>query len=236
MRKPKMILFDYGQTLADEHGFDSIAGFNAVLQYAVKNKYHYTAEDILAKWNEVYAELGEFDPQRRFEIPNSLFFAYLFPAMGIELSCTPQEVDRIYWQTASPSVATEGAEEFLAFLKEQNIRTGVISNIMASSQVLEERIKGLFPEHNFEFILATSDYMFKKPNKRIFDLALEKADLQPEDVWYIGNSYRCDVGGARSAGIYPVWYIGATSNPQGEGDVYTISCWTELQQELKRIF
>ena len=116
-----MILFDYGQTLANEHGFDSIAGFDAVLQYAIKNKYNYTASDILAKWNEIYAELGEFDPQRRFEIPNSLFFAYLFPAIGIELSCTPREVDRIYWQTASPAVATEGAEEFLAFLRKQNI-------------------------------------------------------------------------------------------------------------------
>ncbi len=28
---------------------------------------------------------------------------------------------------------------------------------------------------------------FRKPNKRIFDLALEKAELQPDEVWYIGG-------------------------------------------------
>ena len=96
-------------------------------------------------------------------------------------------------------------------------------------------LQAKFPEHTFEFILATSDYMFKKPSKRIFELALEKADLQPEDVWYVGNSYRCDVGGSRSAGIFPVWYTGATPNPQGESDVYTISHWAELKQALENL-
>lgn len=28
--------------------------------------------------------------------------------------------------------------------------------------------------------------MYRKRNKRIFEPALEKAELQPEDVWYIG--------------------------------------------------
>lgn len=74
--------------------------------------------------------------------------------------------------------------------------------------------------------------MFRKPNKRIFKLALKKADLQPEDVWYIGDNYQCDVVGARSAGIFPVWYIGATSNPQGEDDVLTISHWDELIEQI----
>lgn len=48
MRKPKMILFDYGQTLVNEKRFDGIAGINAVLRYAIKNKYNHTAEDIQA--------------------------------------------------------------------------------------------------------------------------------------------------------------------------------------------
>jgi putative hydrolase of the HAD superfamily len=121
-------------------------------------------------------------------------------------------------------------EDFLTFLKEQNIRTGVISNITYCGEVVEERINNLLPEHNFEFIIATSEYMFRKPNKRIFELALEKAGLQPEDVWYIGDNYLCDVVGARSAGIFPVWYIGATADPQGEDDVLTISHWDELRK------
>ena len=75
--------------------------------------------------------------------------------------------------------------------------------------------------------------MFRKPNKRIFELALEKACLSPEDVWYIGDNYQCDVMGARNAGIFPVWYIGATSIPQGKDDVLTVSHWNELKKQIE---
>ena len=33
---PKMVLFDYGQTLFAEQAFDGVKGTEAVLQYAVK--------------------------------------------------------------------------------------------------------------------------------------------------------------------------------------------------------
>ena len=49
-----------------------------------------------------------------------------------------------------------------------------------------ERINRLLPKNNFEFIITSSNYIFRKPHKRLFDLALEKAGLRPEEVWYIG--------------------------------------------------
>ena len=229
-----MILFDYGQTLVNEKEFDGIAGTKAVLQYATKNKYNHTAEDVQAAADAINAELGRFDSKRQYlvkaEVPNHMFTAYLYQSMGIELSLTHQDIDRAFWNAASPGVPSDGMEDVLAFLKEQDIRTGVISNIAYCGEVVEERINNLLPQHNFEFIIATSEYMFRKPNKRIFELALEKAGLQPEDVWYIGDNYLCDVVGARSAGLFPVWYIGATANPRGEDDVLTISHWDELRK------
>ncbi len=47
-------------------------------------------------------------------------------------------------------------------------------------------------------------YMFRKPNRRIFDLALEKAGLNPEEVWYIGDDFECDVKGDLNAGLFLV--------------------------------
>lgn len=37
MKKPGMILFDYGQNLVNEQFFDEIKGTEAVLKYATKN-------------------------------------------------------------------------------------------------------------------------------------------------------------------------------------------------------
>ena len=53
--KPEMIIFDYGQTLADESSFDGIAGTEAILKYAVKNKYNLTAEQVQAEADKIKA-------------------------------------------------------------------------------------------------------------------------------------------------------------------------------------
>ena len=238
MKKPKMILFDYGQTLVNEKPFDGVKGTEAVLKYATGNKYNLSAEEIQREANAINKELGRFDPARRHlfqvEVPNHMFTKYLYESLGIEMPLSDLEMDRVFWNAAAPGEPTDGIEDFLDFLKTQGIRTGVISNISYCGEAVAERISGILPKHEFEFILATSEYLYRKPNKRIFELALRKADLKPEDVWYIGDQYECDVMGAKSAGIFPVWYIGAIDLPYEEKEgVLVAKSWKELEQLLK---
>ena len=208
MKTPKMILFDYGQTLVAESKFDGVRGTAAVLQHAVRNKYNLSAEQVQARANETNQEFGRFDPEKRhlfqIEIPNTMFTPYLYESLGIEIALTNAEIDTVFWDAAAPGSATESVEDFLKFLKNREIRTGVISNISYAPSVVAARINRLLPENAFEFILTSSNYIFRKPHRRIFDLALEKADLRPDEVWYIGDQYECDVKGALNAGLYPV--------------------------------
>ncbi len=239
MKTPKMILFDYGQTLVTEQKFNGIKGTEAVLKYATKNKYHLSAEQVQAKANEINQELGRFDPEKRhlfqIEIPNTMFTSYLYESQGIDIALSNSEIDRVFWNAAAPGAPTEGIKEFLEYLKNKNIRTGVISNITYAPYVVAERINRLFPENTFEFILASSNYVFRKPNKRLFELALEKADLKPEEVWYIGDQYECDVKGALTAGMFPVWYIGAMDLPYTEDkSILTITAWDELKLQMEK--
>lgn len=133
-----------------------------------------------------------------------------------------------------PERLTEGIAAFLRFLKEKIIRTGVISNIGYYGKVVEEKINALLPENDFEFVIATSEYVFRKPNRRIFELALEKAELYPEEVWYVGDQYECDVMGAAGAGIFPVWYIGNMNRAYEKREgVLTVGSWEELQGLLE---
>ncbi len=235
MKIPKMILFDYGQTLVAERRFDGVKGTAAVLRYAVRNKYGLSAEQVQAKADEINQELGRFDPEKRhlnqIEIPNTMFTPYLYESMGIEIALTNAELDTVFWDAAAPGAATEGIEDFLKFLKNNGIRTGVISNICYDPSAVAARINRLLPENAFEFILASSNYIFRKPHRRIFDLALEKAGLRPDEVWYIGDQYECDVNGALNAGLFPVWYIGAIDLPYREDrNVLTVTDWEALRQ------
>ena len=127
MIKPKMILFDYGQTLVNEVSFDGVKGTEAVLKYAVKNKYNKTAEEVQNFANQLNKEIGRFDPEKRH------LFQYEIP--------------------------TNGIDEFLTFLKHQDIRTAVISNISYSGNAVIKRINDCIPNNDFEFIIATSEYL-----------------------------------------------------------------------------
>lgn len=233
MRKPKMILFDYGQTLVNEKAFDGVKGTEAVLKYAEKNKYNKTAEELQAYANELNKELGRFDPEKRHlfqvEVPNRMFCKYLYESQGIEIHLSSEEMDSVFWDAAAPGTPTDGVEKFLEFLKKNGIRTGVISNISYSGKAVTKRINDCLPDNDFEFIIATSEYMYRKPNKHIFELALEKAELAPEDVWFIGDQYQCDIIGAKEAGMQPVWYIGAIDMKyEQKEDVLTVKTWKEL--------
>lgn len=167
------------------------------------------------------------------EIPNDMFCGYLYESQGVELSISGAKRDKVFWDAASPGVPTEGVEEFLAFLKEQGIRRAVLSNITFCGEALANRLQEVLPEHDFEFILATSEYMYRKPNRRIFEFALEKAGLKPEEVWYIGDNYECDIEGARNAGLFPVWYLGATEKPQEpRKGILTVKSWEEVKALL----
>ena len=233
MKIPKMVLFDYGQTLIAEK-FDGLKGTEAVLQYAKRNKYHLSAEQVQAKANEINQEFGRFDPEKRhlfqIEIPNTMFTPYLYESQGIEIALSNSEIDTVFWNAAAPGMPTEGIKEFLGYLKNKGIRTGVISNISYASSVVAERINRLLPENAFEFIITSSNYIFHKPNKRIFDLALEKAGLEPDEVWYIGDQYECDVKGALNACLLPIWYIGAIDPPYiKDTNILTVKTWNEIE-------
>lgn len=237
-QKPEMILFDYGQTLIAEARFDGLKGSTAVMAHAVENKYHLTPEQVQREANAINRELQRSDPatraQRTVEVPNHMFTAYLYESLGIKINLSPEEMDRIFWDAASPGTPTEGIQVFLEFLWKAGIRTAVISNISYAGSVVAERIHRLLPNNHFEFILATSEYLFRKPHPRIFRLALEKAAVKAENAWYIGDDYACDLVGARNAGLLPIWYQGAIDFAQADHeDVHRIKSWTSLENILR---
>lgn len=114
---------------------------------------------------------------------------------------------------------------------------------MYSGDILAKRINKLLPNNHFEFIIASSEYVFRKPYPQIFEIALQKANLSPNDVWFCGDNPICDVMGAYNMGMRPVWYT-KYADPMMkhkkkctvlEEDYITISDWQELIKLLSNL-
>ena len=205
LKKPKMIIFDYGHTLAYEDKWDGIKAQKALLEYCVYNKNNLTAEQIAEFADNLYLNIIS-GRENNIEFHEHQFQKFIYEYLQIEINLSPVEIERIYWDSASMFYAMPNIKETLDYLGKNNIRTGVISNISFSGEALKKRINKLLPDNNFEFIIASSEYIFRKPDKLIFEIALNKANLEAGEVWYCGDSTDFDIAGANYAGIFPVWY------------------------------
>lgn len=65
----------------------------------------------------------------------------------------------------------------------------------------EPEIEMLGLDRFFKFRILSSRLGFKKPDVRLFNLAMEKLEVKPEESIYIGDSLQRDLVGAKGAGM-----------------------------------
>ncbi len=205
MNKPKMILFDYGNTLLHEPGFDFLRGVEALFQYIKSNKNGLTPKEVNDFSQELFKKICAVR-DLGYELHDRQFQRFLYEYLEIEFSIPLSEAERILWGNVSTGALMPNVDKMLDYINANGIRSGVISNIGWSGAALTERINRLLPQNRFEYILASSEYMFRKPNPLLFELALKKAGLHAADVWFCGDNIMADVEGSAAVGIFPVWY------------------------------
>jgi putative hydrolase of the HAD superfamily len=62
----------------------------------------------------------------------------------------------------------------------------------------------------FDVILISEEAGVSKPDKLIFQLALNKLQVHPEDALFVGDNLEKDIGGSQRAGLKGIWF-----NPRG---------------------
>ncbi len=235
MKLPKMIIFDYGDTLLCEPNWNTKKGNCELLKYATHNPNNCTVEDV-QKAAELIFGFAEDVRKVGCDICGQIGNKALYEYLGIQFSLTPLEQEIVFWNSCSSGAIVTDIDRVIDYLNNIGIRTAVISNLLWSGDALKERLDRLLPNNKFEFILTSSDYFIRKPNSVIFDIALQKANLKSDEVWYCGNSFNDDVIGAKNANIIPVWYDCNKENKQVEFEYLHINSWKDLigiLEELK---
>lgn len=205
MQRPKMVIFDAGKTLLNYLDVDMLRGVKAYTKYLTANPGNLTAEEIRREDNAVF---GEFEHCRRnlFEVPAQTVLQLVFDRLKLKFSISIQEIERMIWENDANIVPVEGAKELLDHLNSMGIRTAVISNLDFSGYLLEDRLNQLYPNNRFEFVIASSDYGIRKPNRLLFEAGIARSGLKPEEIWYVGDKLKVDVDGSRACGMVPVLY------------------------------
>lgn len=99
-----------------------------------------------------------------------------------------------------------GIVETMEALRAQNLRMGIISNIISASFV-PHILKEYGIEKYMDCVVLSSEALCRKPCAAIFNIALRELHLEPDEVAYVGDTLSRDVLGARNAKLATVIQI-----------------------------
>jgi len=233
MRRPSGIIFDFGDTVLQMESSDTLAGNRRLLEFTETNP-GVTDADI----QRVTDEIGWMDRARdesMIEFNCQSFQRLLYETLGVSFRISYDEMEREFWHAAVKYVPVAGIYDLLDVLEASGIKTGILSNTIFSSAVLKEELAKHNLEHRFSFVIASGDYGVRKPHRHIFRIAVRKMNLEPADIWFIGDKPGYDIKGALDAGLYPVWLNWRKETGTIDGDYLEVQNLNGLRGEIVRL-
>lgn len=135
--------------------------------------------------DEFYNKVLEFAKENQFPIKAAAKY------YGFEIPKWPKELERLYPET----------EKILELLSNK-FRLGIIANQSAGTK---ERIDNWGIGKYFDVVTASAEAGCAKPDLKIFHIALEEANCNPENAVMIGDRLDNDIAPAKKLGMKTVW-------------------------------
>jgi len=123
-------------------------------------------------------------------------------------------LDKLFAITRANWALEEDSLPTLQKLEKSGYWMGIISNA-GHDQDVQQLARGFGIHHYFDFILTSAACSYRKPHRRIFELALANWYLHPEEAVMVGDSLTADVQGAQNIGMFGVW-LNRRADPQME--------------------
>ena len=235
MRKPLGVIFDLGETVLHSEKPNPLDGTKKLLEIAI-NPDNVTAEEIQDYANSLAKEMQVMKDEVMLESTCQSFQRLLFESFNVSFKEKPEDIEMIFARATYKNVPSKGIFHLLDTLDNHNIKKGALSNSTFSEKVIRAELEEYDLQNRFDFIISTADYGIRKPHKIIFDLALKKMNLPPEDVWFIGDSLKYDIKGAINAGLHPIWYNSKGVNDSNELKYYEVRDFDVLAEDIDKLY
>ncbi|KAB8129010.1 HAD family hydrolase [Gracilibacillus oryzae] len=103
----------------------------------------------------------------------------------------------------------------------EEVKVAIVTNGLTQRQ--KAKIRKTKLNDCFDIIITSEEAGFWKPDKRIFEIALSKLNVQPEEALYIGDDIEKDIAGCQNANIKGIWF-----NPHMSRNDTEISPYAEI--------
>ena len=97
----------------------------------------------------------------------------------------------------------DGAEATLTELTQRGIKLALLTNGNAEKQ--RYKINRFDLDKFFDTCLVEGEIGFGKPDIRVFQMALERLEVNPEQAWMVGDNLQWDIAAPQKLGIFSIW-------------------------------
>jgi len=147
-------------------------------------------------------------------------------------------LDRLFAITQTNWVLEDDTLSTLQKLETDGYRMGLISNA-GDDQDVQQLASRFGIARYFDFILTSAACSYRKPHRRIFELALSNWYFLPSEAVMVGDNLDADVRGAKTVGLYAIWINRRagkrTDDPLSIEPDATVSTLHELPALLDRL-
>ena len=116
---------------------------------------------------------------------------------------TTLDLEQTYWRTfLSNCKLFPEVLDFIQLLKSKGVITANITDLTAQIQFRKLVYFGL--DEFFDYVVTSEEAGADKPDKRPFEVVLEKLQIEPENIWMIGDNPKSDMVGAGEMGMIKI--------------------------------
>ncbi|MGI0139781.1 MAG: HAD family hydrolase [Thermoplasmata archaeon] len=112
-------------------------------------------------------------------------------------------------------------------------KIGVVTNNLPEEQV--EKLEAIGLRSAVDELVVSGAVGYRKPDPRIFEIALRRTGFDAPSAVMIGDSWENDVLGARAAGIRPIWLNRFDAPSPEPGRVVELTSYRPLGPVIERI-
>jgi len=226
----KHIFFDLDHTLwdFDRNTSEAIAEIYEIFNFS---EWSFTFRDFIKYFYEANALLwdkfnhGKID---RTNLRNSRF-RIILGKLGISAEQVPSGIGDAYLEIApSKTKLIDYTHEILQYLQPK-YHLHIISN--GFDDVQHRKMKSAGIHHYFQKIVTSDSSGHRKPQKEIFEYALQQAKATRANSLFIGDNLDTDIKGAQNADLDHI-YFNPKSNSHSSPVTYEIKSLKELMNIL----
>ena len=116
---------------------------------------------------------------------------------------TTLDLEQTYWRTFLANCRLfPNALDFIQLLKSKGIITANITDLTAQIQFRKLVYFGL--DEFFDYVVTSEEAGADKPDRRPFEVALDKLQIEPKYIWMIGDNPKSDMEGAGEMGMVKI--------------------------------